>query len=164
MNQGAVGIVLDLRDNPGGYLDEAVSIADEFLPPGIVLYERGRDDFEKEFESSDEGLADEVPLVVLVNSGSASAAEIVAGAIQDRGRAPLIGEITFGKGSVQQAHYLSNDGELRITIARWFTPDNRAIHGNGLEPDIFVPLTEEDWAQDLDPQLDRAVEFLLTGE
>ena len=102
-------------------------------------------------------------MVVLVNGGSASASEIVAGALQDHGRAVLIGEKTFGKGSVQWPHELSNGAELRVTMARWFTPNDRAIHGEGLEPDIVVELTAEDVEADLDPQLERAVEYLLTG-
>jgi carboxyl-terminal processing protease len=103
-------------------------------------------------------------MVVLVDGGSASASEIVAGALQDYGRAVLVGEKTFGKGSVQLPHELSNGAELRVTIARWFTPNDRAIHGEGLEPDIVVEITQEDVEADLDPQLDRAVEYLLTGE
>jgi carboxyl-terminal processing protease len=162
-SQGATGLILDLRDNPGGLLSQAVSVADEFLPAGVVLYERGRE-LDEVFESTDEGLGEDIPLVVLINGGSASASEIVAGAIQDRGRAPLIGETSLGKGSVQQPRTLSNGSELRITIARWFTPDGRAIHGNGLEPDIVVPLTEEDYENDRDPQLERALEYLTAGE
>jgi carboxyl-terminal processing protease len=162
-SQGATGLILDLRDNPGGFLSQAVSVADEFLPDGVILYERGRD-LEEVFESTDEGLGEEIPLVVLINGGSASASEIVAGAIQDRGRAPLIGETSLGKGSVQQPRTLSDGSELRITIARWFTPDGRAIHGNGLEPDIVVPLTEEDYENDRDPQLERAIDYLIAGE
>jgi carboxyl-terminal processing protease len=103
-------------------------------------------------------------MVVLVDGGSASASEIVAGALQDYARAVLIGEKTFGKGSVQWAHELSNGAELRVTIARWFTPNDRAIHGEGLDPDIEVELTPEDVDAELDPQLDRAVEYLLVGE
>ncbi len=162
-SQGATGLILDLRDNPGGFLSQAVSVADEFLPAGVVLYERGRD-LDEAFESTDEGLAEDIPLVVLINGGSASASEIVAGAIQDRGRAPLIGETSLGKGSVQQPRTLSDGSELHITVARWFTPDGRAIHGNGLEPDIVVPLTEEDYENDRDPQLDRALEYFMAGE
>jgi carboxyl-terminal processing protease len=103
-------------------------------------------------------------MVVLVDGGSASASEIVAGALQDTGRSVLIGETTFGKGSVQLPHELSNGAELRVTIARWFTPNNRAIHGEGLEPDIRVELTVEDIENDLDPQLERAIEYLRNGQ
>jgi len=161
--QNPAGLILDLRNNPGGFLNQAISVADEFLPAGVVLIERGNE-FERIFESTDQGLADQVPLVVLINAGTASASEIVAGAIQDRDRGVLIGETSFGKGSVQQVHDLSNGAELRVTMARWYTPAEQPIHGNGLEPDIAVPLTEEDRENDRDPQLERAVEYLLNGE
>jgi carboxyl-terminal processing protease len=105
-----------------------------------------------------------VPLVVLVNGGSASASEIVAGALQDRERALLIGELTFGKGSVQRPFTLSDGSELRVTSALWFTPNDHAIHGQGLTPDIVVEWPEEGVEPDQDPQLERAVEYLLTGE
>jgi carboxyl-terminal processing protease len=98
-----------------------------------------------------------------VNGGSASASEIVAGALQDRGRAKLVGETTFGKGSVQLAHKLSDGSELRVTIARWFTPNGRQIHGTGLTPDMAVPITEDDITAGRDPQLERAVQFFLNG-
>ena len=164
VDQGATALVFDLRDNPGGYLDQAVYVSDLFLDEGIVLIERISDGRERQFDSTDQGLAQEIPLVILVNGGSASASEIVAGAIQDRERATLIGETTFGKGSVQLPHTLSDGSELRVTIARWFTPNDRAIHGEGLMPDIEVVLTPEDMEAGLDPQLDRAIEFLQTGQ
>jgi carboxyl-terminal processing protease len=163
LDQNPIGLILDLRNNPGGFLNQAVSVADEFLPAGVVLIEKSNE-FERAFESTDQGLADDVPLVVLTNAGSASASEIVAGAIQDRDRGVLIGETTFGKGSVQQVYRLSNGSELRVTVARWYTPDEQPIHGNGLDPDIAVPLTEDDIDNDRDPQLDRAIEYLLNGE
>jgi carboxyl-terminal processing protease len=155
------GLVFDLRDNPGGFLDQAIDVADIFLKDGVVLYERTKTGKEQVFNSGDEGIAQDIPLVVLVNGGSASAAEIVAGAIQDRGRGKLIGETSFGKGSVQQINRLSDGSQLRVTIAHWFTPNNREIHGKGLEPDIKVD-AGTDPAKD--PQLDRAVEYLLTGQ
>lgn len=161
------GIVFDLRGNPGGWLDQAVEVADLFLDDGTVVIERWSDGREQLLPPSGArpgDVGEDIPLVVLVNAGSASASEIVAGALQDRERAILIGELTFGKGSVQRPFTLSDGSELRVTIARWFTPNDRAIHGQGLEPDIEVPLSEEDVAQDQDPQLERAVEYLLTGE
>jgi carboxyl-terminal processing protease len=163
-DQGATGLILDLRGNPGGFLDQAVRVSDIFLDEGLVLIERSSDGRVREFTSTDDGVAQDIPLVVLVNGGSASASEIVAGAIQDRERAPLIGETTFGKGSVQLPHTLSDGSELRVTIARWFTPNDRAIHGEGLAPDIEVLLTQEDLEADRDPQLDRAIEYLKTGQ
>jgi carboxyl-terminal processing protease len=162
------GLVLDLRGNPGGFLSEAVLVPGLFLPQNeLVLIERTKDSEEylrPEDYGSEGPLAPEVPMVVLVDGGSASASEIVAGALQDHGRAVLVGETTFGKGSVQGLHELSDGSELRVTIARWFTPDDRAIHGEGLEPDFAVELTQEDLDADRDPQLDRAVEYLLTGQ
>lgn len=155
------GLILDLRDNPGGYLDQAVDVADLFLKQGVVLYERRKDGSETTFRSENGQIAEDIPLVVLVNGGSASASEIVAGAIQDNHRGILIGEKTFGKGSVQQVNRLSDGSQLRVTIARWFTPDNRAIHGQGLEPDITVAAGDN---PAVDPQLDRAVEYLQNGK
>jgi len=163
-DQGATGLILDLRGNPGGFLDQAVRVSDIFVDEGLILIERSSDGRVREFTSTDDGVAQDIPLVVLVNGGSASASEIVAGAIQDRGRGVLIGETTFGKGSVQLPHTLSDGSELRVTIARWFTPNDRAIHGEGLAPDIEVPLTPEDLEADRDPQLERAIEYLRTGQ
>jgi carboxyl-terminal processing protease len=163
-DQGANGLILDLRGNPGGFLDQAVRVSDVFLDEGLVLIERSSDGRVREFTSTRDGVALDIPLVVLVNGGSASASEIVAGAIQDRGRGVLIGETTFGKGSVQLPHTLSDGSELRVTIARWFTPNDRAIHGEGLAPDIEVTLTPEDLEADRDPQLERAIEYLKTGQ
>lgn len=155
------GLIFDLRDNPGGFLDQAVQVADLFLKDGVVLYERSKNGDEQVFRSDDRGIAQDIPLVVLVNGGSASASEIVAGAIQDRGRGALIGEKTFGKGSVQQINHLSDGSQLRVTIAHWFTPNNRGIHGQGIEPNIAVERGADPKA---DPQLDRAVEYILTGK
>lgn len=158
------GLVLDLRDNPGGFLQQAIEVSDLFMPAGVVLIERTSDGQEEIFRATSKGVAQDIPLVVLVNSGSASASEIVAGALQDSGRAKLVGEQTFGKGSVQLPQRLSNGAELRVTIARWFTPNDRAIHGQGLKPDIEAALTAEDAKAGRDPQLDRAVEYLTTGQ
>jgi carboxyl-terminal processing protease len=163
--QNPTGLILDLRSNPGGWLNEAVLVSGLFLPEDeLVLIERFRDGTERPYYSPNQPVNLDLPMVLLVDGGSASASEIVAGALQDHGRATLIGETTFGKGSVQWPHELSNGAELRVTVARWFTPADRAIHGEGLEPDITVELTVEDIDAGLDPQLDRAVEYLLTGE
>ncbi len=155
------GLIFDLRGNGGGFLDQAIDVASIFLPKGVVLYERTKDGQEKVYNSTDGGIAHDIPLVVLVDGGTASASEIVAGAIQDRGRGKLIGDKTFGKGSVQQINHLSDGSQLNVTIAHWFTPNNRAIHGVGLDPDIKVS-AGTDPAKDL--QLDRAVQYLLTGQ
>lgn len=159
-DQGAQGFVFDLRNNPGGLLSQAIRVSSQFLPEGtLVLIERGKFG-EEEHRAVDGGVWVEGPLVVLVNNGSASASEIVAGALQDHQRAPLVGETTFGKGSVQAPYTLSDGSSLRVTIARWFTPNGRAIHGEGITPDIFVERTLEDEENQRDPQLDRALEEL----
>ncbi|MGD2105740.1 MAG: S41 family peptidase [Anaerolineae bacterium] len=160
------GIVLDLRQNPGGWLDQAIDVSDLFLGDKLVAVERFSDGREREFEARAGDIAEEVPLVVLVNNGSASASEIVAGALQDHERAVLVGTSTFGKGSVQRPFNLSDGSELRVTVALWFTPDDQRIQGQGLIPDIEVPWPEADRQQDpeRDPQLQRAVEYLLEEE
>ena len=167
LEQEPLGIVLDLRQNPGGWLDQAVDVADLFLDEGVVLTERWSDGTEQVFESRSGDPAESVPLAVLVDRGSASASEIVAGALQDRERAILVGEKTFGKGSVQRPFALSDGSELRVTTARWFTPNDQAIHGAGLIPDIEVLWPEQDDADtdlDTDIQLERAAQYLRTGE
>ena len=161
--QQPAGLVFDLRDNPGGFLDQSVAVADAFLPAGVALFERNLRGLDETFSTGDGDAAESIPLVVLVNAGSASAAEIVAGALQDRGRAVLVGETTFGKGSVQQVHTLSDGGELRVTVARWYTPNNHSIQGEGITPDIIVASPENLGGPD-DGQLQRAIDFLLNGE
>jgi carboxyl-terminal processing protease len=162
--QNPRALIFDLRDNPGGFLDQAVAVADLFLPEGVVLLERNRRGLDEIFRSTAGAIAEDIPLVVLVNAGSASASEIVAGAIQDRGRAILIGETTFGKGSVQQTHRLSDDSELRVTIARWYTPNDKSIDKEGIAPDIEVTPSPLDFRGPDDTQLQRAIEYILTGE
>jgi carboxyl-terminal processing protease len=161
--QDPMGLILDLRDNPGGFLDQSVAVANVFLPEGVVLFERNIRGLDEIFTSFDGDVAEDIPLVVLVNAGSASASEIVAGAIQDRGRAVLVGETTFGKGSVQQIYPLSDGSELRVTIARWYTPNNNTIDGQGITPDIEVESPDTLGGVE-DAQLQRAVEYLLTGQ
>lgn len=157
--QGTTRLILDLRNNTGGLLDSAVDVASQFLSDGVVLYEKRRDQGEKAYPVQRGGKATDIPLVVLVNKGTASASEIVAGAIQDSGRGILIGESTFGKGSVQLVYDLSDQSSLHVTVAHWFTPNRHEITGNGLTPDIVVALTEEDRAQGRDPQLDHAIAY-----
>jgi len=163
LDQDPVGLVVDLRYNGGGFLQTAVQVGSEFVGEGVILYEdHGIDEGLEEFQALDDGLATEIPLVLLINEGSASASEIVAGAIQDYQRGPLIGATTFGKGSVQNWIELDNEqGAVRVTIARWLTPDKRQIHEVGLDPDYPVEITEQDIEDELDPQLDKAVEVLL---
>lgn len=150
------GLILDLRCNTGGLIDPAVATASQFLRDGVVLTELYHDDRERTFPVQDGGLAPDIPLVVLINGGTASAAEIVAGALQDHGRGVLIGEPTFGKGSVQLIYDLSDGSSLHITSAIWLTPNQHQIAGQGLTPDVYVP--RGDGPQD--EQLDRAVAYL----
>ena len=158
--QEPVGLILDLRNNPGGLLSSAVHVTSQFLSGGVVLREERRDADPQVFAVQSGGIATEIPMVVLVNSGSASASEIVAGALQDTGRAVLIGEKTYGKGTVQTLNRLSDGSILHLTIARWSTPDDRLIEKVGLEPDIAIELTDDDRASDRDPQLERAKQHL----
>jgi carboxyl-terminal processing protease len=156
---------LDLRGNGGGYRHIAVNIASEFIDEGVILYEEYADGTRDVHEArSYEGLATEIPLVVLVDGTSASASEIFAGAVQDHERGTLVGTTTFGKGVVWTLYSLSGDqGVLRMTVANWLTPNGKFIHGVGLEPDIVVPYTEEDAAAGIDPQLDKAIELLTNS-
>jgi carboxyl-terminal processing protease len=162
--QGITHLILDLRNNSGGLLQTSIDVASQFLSDGLVLYEQRRDQEEKSYSVRQGGKATDIPLVVLVNAGTASASEIVAGAIQDSDRGILIGENTFGKGSVQLVYDLSDQSSLHVTVAHWFTPNRHEITGNGLTPNIVVPLTEEDRAQGKDPQLDRAIAYFNTND
>jgi len=155
------GLILDLRGDPGGYLHIVEQVADEFLPEGVLVIERSSTGAESRRNTTASGLAESIPLVVLVDGGSASASEILAGAVQDRGRGVLIGEQTYGKGSVQVTERLSDRSAVAVTIRRWFTPADRAIDGKGLTPDIVVEYTEEDAKAGRDPQLDRAIKYLM---
>ena len=156
------GLILDLRDNSGGYVDTAIEIISQFLPNGTVMIEKLGTGEEIPFEVIPGGIATEIPMVVLVNGGSASASEIAAGAIQDYERGLIVGTTTYGKGSVQNWIPLNNDqGAVKVTIARWLTPKGRLIHEVGLTPDYVVELTEEDIEAGVDPQLDKAIELLL---
>jgi len=159
------GLILDLRNNPGGvFPSAAIEVASQFVDEGIIVYEQFKDGREQAYRAQPGGLATDTPLVVLVNQGTASNAEVVAGAIQDHDRGILIGEQTFGKGSVQRVHELSDGSTLHVTMALLYTPDHHPINGEGLTPDIVVPFTEEDFLQGVDPQLERAIEYLKTGQ
>jgi carboxyl-terminal processing protease len=162
MAQNPDGLILDLRGNPGGGLDTVVEIADDFLAEGQVVTQEFGNESDKVFESTEEGVAEEVPLVILIDGGSASASEVLAGAIRDRERGTLIGTTSFGKGTVQTWWSLSNNGGLRITTARWLTPDGVWVHEEGLEPDFFVTLPDVETAEEFtDTQLEAAVDYLL---
>lgn len=161
-NEGAEALILDLRNNPGGFLDVSIEVADLFLDEGVVVIQRDVDGNFREFTSNNGDFAEDIPLVVLINGGSASASEIVAGAVQDRDRGTLIGTTSFGKGSVQLQFDLSNEGLLRVTYANWYTPDDNSISEVGVEPDIVIEAPLE--ATTEDPQLDAAIEYLQENE
>jgi carboxyl-terminal processing protease len=164
MGKKPKGLVLDLRNNGGGYLRTAIEVVSQFIPKGVVMYERYGDGTSQTYEAIPGGLATDIPLVVLVNEGTASASEITAGAIQDYARGKLVGMKTYGKGSVQNWIPLQDDqGAVRVTVARWLTPKERQIHQKGLEPDVKVEITEDDIKAGKDPQLDKAVELITTG-
>ena len=155
------GLILDLRNNPGGERDAAVEIASQFVSEDVIMYQEYGDGSRDTFETVKGGQATEIDLIVLINEGSASGSEIVAGVIQDYERGALVGTTTFGKGSVQNWVPLIDDqGAVRVTIARWLTPNGRTIHGSGIEPDYIIEMTEEDFEADRDPQLDKAIELL----
>jgi len=152
-------IVLDLRNNPGGYLDSAVDVASLFVSSGsVVVKEQYKDGHKDELKTTFEPILGGYKVIVLVNEGSASASEIVAGALQDLRGATLIGKKTFGKGSVQEIQNLDTLSVLKLTIAKWLTPNDRTIDKEGIKPNIEVDLTETDQAQNKDPQLDKALE------
>jgi len=163
MAESPKGIILDLRDNGGGYLQTAVEVVSQFQSDGMVLYEEYGNGTKKPYQTIRGGLATGIPIVVLINEGTASASEITAGSLQDNGRAKVVGVVSYGKGSVQNWVAISNEqGAVRVTIARWLTPHERQIDGKGLTPDVYVERTAEDRQADRDPQLDVAVEVLMS--
>ncbi len=158
--QGAKGIILDVRNNPGGLLSTTVEVVGQFLEGGIAGYQVDRSGNKRELPIRNSGEVTELPTVVLVNQGSASGSELLAGALQDRERAVVIGTQTFGKGSVNHLRELSDGSALYVTIGRWLTPSGRVIEGNGLIPDVELALTEADIQARHDAQLERAVQEL----
>lgn len=154
--RGADGVILDLRNNPGGYLDAAVLMLGEWVPGEVAVSERYSDGTTEDHRSDGRGRLKDLPTVVLVNGGSASASEIVAGALKDYGKAALIGTQTFGKGSVQDLVELDDGSSVKLTIAEWLTPKGANINVDGIAPDHVVERTEEDYENDLDPQIDAA--------
>lgn len=164
INSKSDKLILDLRGNPGGYLDAAVSISSWFLPEGKVVVREsfgGKAEDKIHRSRGYNVFNDKLKMVVLVDKGSASASEIVAGALAEHGRAILIGETTFGKGSVQELVNLSGGSALKVTIAKWLTPNGHSLAEGGLEPKIKVELSDKDRADGRDPQLDAAVKYLL---
>lgn len=155
------GLVLDLRNNPGGVLDAAVEVADAFLDSGLIVSAEGRiSDARFRLEAGSGDILAGAPMVVVVNRGSASASEIVAGALQDNGRATVVGTATFGKGSVQTVMPLSQGRAIKLTTSRYYTPSGRSIHERGIKPDVDVPVAAG--TTDADAQLAKAVELLKT--
>jgi carboxyl-terminal processing protease len=153
--QNIEALILDLRNNGGGLLQEAVDVADEFLVDGIALYQRSNDN-EEVFRTSDEGAMIDLPMVILVNGGTASAAELVAGAIVDNNRGILIGQKTYGKGTIQQIYKLSDESSIHVTSAEWYTPSHYQLDGKGLIPTIEVTA---DPARDA--EISEAIDYLL---
>lgn len=163
LDQGMEMLILDLRHNGGGLLDAAVEISDLFLDDGPILYQQSQAEGERVFEASGRTLLPDAPLVLLIDQGTASASEIVAGALQDRGRATIIGSPSYGKGSVQLVFDLSDGSSVHVTSARWYTPDRQPIDQNGVVPDIPVELTEEAINNGIDQVLNQAIDFLNNG-
>lgn len=158
------GIIFDLRNNPGGYLEVSTNLAGWFVKRGdVIVKERFGSGEEKKIVSNGNGAFLNLPVVVLVNGGSASASEILAGALRDNRGTKLIGEKTFGKGTVQEVEMLKNGSMVKVSIAEWLTPKGHFINKNGLEPDIEVKMTDEDLEKNRDPQLEKAIE-ILTAE
>ncbi len=161
LNEGTKGMILDLRNDPGGYLDVAVDLAGWFLPRGaLVVKEESRNNASQEFRANGNAALEKMPVVVLINAGSASASEILAGALRDERGVKLIGEKSFGKGTVQQLLPLRNGSEIKLTVAHWVLPNGKILENGGLAPDIEVKLTDEDVQNKRDPQLDKAIEVL----
>jgi carboxyl-terminal processing protease len=182
--EGMKALILDLRNNPGGLLNSAIEVSQKFVPRGaMIVYTQGRTEEQKQiFRAKGRYHNMDFPMVILVNGGSASASEIVSGALQDHQRAILVGEKTFGKGSVQSVLPMDDGSAIRLTTAKYYTPSKRVIHEHGIEPDIVVPMNPDDWrklmikrsrpenaepepgeedySNVIDIQLDRAVDVL----
>ncbi len=154
------GIILDLRNNPGGFLNTAIEISGEWIDGKEVVFEQLRNGMKIDHRASRQARLSDFPTIVLVNKGSASGSEIVAGALQDYKEAAIIGETTFGKGSVQDLKKFQDGSSVKLTIAEWLTPLGRNINQEGIKPDVEVEMTRDDYDNDRDPQLDRALEFL----
>jgi carboxyl-terminal processing protease len=158
------GIILDLRNNPGGYLETAIEMTSEWIEKDVVVIEKFSDDKKNEYLSRGRARMKNIPTVVLVNEGSASASEIVAGALQDKHQGKIVGQQTFGKGSVQTLENFGDGSSLKVTVAKWLTPNGRSINEEGIMPDVTVDYTLENYEKDEDPQFDKAVEMIKSGE
>ena len=155
---GAEGLILDVRDNPGGLLSSVVEVVSMFIDEGLILYELDGAGRRTDHRTRNPGQFSDIPLVILANRGSASASEIVVGALQDHERAQIVGDKTFGKGSVNRLYRLGNGGGLYLTFAKWYTPEGRLIEGNGIEPDHEVTSRDRQRAETI--QLEKAVEVM----
>src|SRR3989344_1122860 len=160
LNDNPRGVIIDLRNNPGGYLNIAVDMIGEWMAEDIAVIERFTNNVEKEYKTDGRARLNNYPTVILINKGSASASEILAGALQDYGRAKVVGEQSFGKGTVQSYEEFADGSALKLTVAEWLTPKKRAIDKNGITPDVVIELTEENVENMEDPQLDKALELL----
>lgn len=160
LSKNPKGIILDLRNNPGGYLDTAIEISSEWIEKGIIVTEQFSEENKNEHLARGRARLKDYKTVVLVNQGSASASEIVAGALQSHKKAKIIGMKTYGKGSVQTLKEFQDGSSVKITVAKWLTPDGKCINDNGIMPDEEVDLTVEDYNKNKDPQMEKAVKFL----
>lgn len=157
LGEKPAGVILDMRGNPGGYFDAAVSVAGEWVTNDVIAYQKYKDGSQQEFRSRGKARLAGTPTVVLINEGSASATEIVTGALQDAGVATVVGEKSFGKGLVQDLENFPDGSSLKITVAQWTTPKGRFINEIGIIPDVLVSFNEDDYNADRDPQLDAAL-------
>jgi carboxyl-terminal processing protease len=155
---GVEGLILDVRDNPGGLLSSVVEVVSMFIDEGLILYELDGAGRRTDHRAQSAGQFADVPLVVLANGGSASASEIIVGALQDHERAEIVGDTTFGKGSVNRLYRLGNGGGLYLTFAKWYTPNGRLIEGNGIDPDHEVTSRDRQRAETI--QLEKALEVM----
>jgi len=162
LNSDAEKIVVDVRNNPGGFLEVAVDITGAFLERGnvVVIEEFSSEEQTRSYEAKGNAVFASYPVIILINEGSASASEILAGALRDNRGVQLVGKNSFGKGSVQELERLSDSSSLKITVANWLTPNGTLITGDGLKPDIEVEITDEDFEELRDPQLDKALELI----
>jgi carboxyl-terminal processing protease len=158
------GVIIDARNNPGGYLDSAIALAGEWRKDEVVVQQRERGVITQQYKGTGRGKFTGMKTVMLVNGGSASASEILAGALQDAGVATVVGERTFGKGSVQDYLEYEDGSALKVTIAEWLTPNGRSIDHEGIQPDVDISLTDDDIHAERDPQLDKALELIRTGQ
>jgi carboxyl-terminal processing protease len=164
VQKNAKGVIIDVRNNPGGYLDKAISVAGEWLPDQLVVQQRERGTITERYKGTGRGKLKGIKTVVLINEGSASASEILAGALQDSGTATIVGKTSFGKGSVQDYLEYADGSALKVTIAEWLTPNGRSIAHEGIKPDVEVEVTPEDINAERDAQLEKAIELLRTGK